>query len=219
MKIKGAVFDVDGTLLDSMPMWMHLGERYLLKKNITPEENLGEKLFPMTMEEGAWYLIDTYHLQDCAEIVIRDTIEIAKDFYVDEVQLKTGALELLNFLSEHNVSCSIATTADKELVESAFLRLGIMKYFRGIFTCSEVGAGKEEPLVYLKAAEILEALPKEVLVFEDSLHGIETAKKAGFKTIGIYDEASIDKQKEIKNTAYMYGTSFLELQSKLQKEW
>lgn len=95
---------------------------------------------------------------------------------------------------------TVATSGNRELTEAALARNGILDYFEQIYTCTETGAGKDEPLIYLKAAESMQAEPNETLVFEDALHAAETAKKAGFVVIGVYDEENrknISKMKEV----------------------
>lgn len=202
--IKGAIFDVDGTLLDSMEIWEDAGARYLRRIGVEPEKNLSEILYPMTMAEGAEYVKERYRLEFALDEIIQGVLDTVRDFYFYEASVKPGVKELLVWMKEKNIPMTAATASDREHIESAFKRLGIDGYFRRIFTCSEVGAGKRQPLIYEKAAAYLGAKPGELLVFEDALYALMTAKNAGFRTVGVYDRFSEGEQKEMKRQADIY---------------
>lgn len=202
--IKGAIFDVDGTLLDSMEIWEEAGIRYLKKQKIEPEPGLSRLLFPMTMEEAACYMQETYHLSQSTDQIIEGILHTVQDFYYYEAPLKSGVKELLEKMKQRKIPMVIATSSERDHIDAAFQRLGIAHYFERIFTCSEVGVGKSQPLVYQKAAEYLGTKPGDTCVFEDVLHAIRTAKKAGFYTAAVYDRFSDNDQEEIKKTADLY---------------
>lgn len=202
--IKGAIFDVDGTLLDSMEIWEDAGARYLRRVGVEPEANLSEILYPMTMAEGAEYVKERYHLAFALDEIIQGVLDTVRDFYFYEASLKPGAKELLLWMKKKNIPVAAATASDREHIKAAFERLGIDGYFRRIFTCSEVGAGKKNPLIYEKAAAYLGAKPGEILVFEDALYALVTAKNAGFCTVGVYDRFSEDEQEELSRRADIY---------------
>lgn len=208
--MRAAVFDVDGTLLDSMSVWEDLGVRYLRTLGIEPQAELGDILFSMTMEEGAEYIRRQYHLTKKSEEITEEILGIIKAFYVSEVPLKNGAAEFLEALHQRGIPMAAATSGERELVEAAFQRLGILKYFRNIFTCTEVGEGKNSPLIYLRAAEFLEAEPEETWVFEDALHALLTAAGAGFRTAAVFDTSSQKEQKKIREAADIYLYSLTE---------
>lgn len=216
--MRGAIFDVDGTLLDSMPIWMDAGARYLKTLGLVPEEDLGDKLFSMTMTEGADYLNHAYGLQKEPSRIITEINAIVEEFYFEEAPLKPGARELLDQMRAAGMKLSVATSTDHHLIEGAFRRLGILEYFSGIFTCSQVGAGKDKPLIYEMAAQAMGTAPAETCVLEDALHALVTAKKAGFFAIGIYDEASAAKQEELQKEADLYGKSLSDILEKLKEE-
>ena len=177
--IKGAIFDVDGTLLDSMGIWEDVGVRYLKSIGKEPEANLSQILFPMSIEEGAKYVKEHYELPYAIDEIIEGVLSIVRDFYYYEAPLKEGVKEILAALKEKEISMVIATSSEKDHIEKAFKRLGIDGYFEKIFTCSEVGESKSSPLIYWKAAEYLRTKPEETLVFEDAFHALLTAKSAG----------------------------------------
>lgn len=209
--IKGAIFDVDGTLLDSMGIWEDVGVRYLKSIGKEPEANLSQILFPMSIEEGAAYVKEHYELPYAMDEIMEGVLSIVSDFYFYEVPLKKGVKELLEALEKKGIPMVIATSSERVHIEKAFIRLEIDRYFEKIFTCSEVGESKSSPLIYRKAVEYLRTKPEETLVFEDALHALLTAKSAGFHTVAVYDEASEKDQEALKKEAEVYVTAMTEL--------
>ena len=199
--IRGMIFDVDGTLLDSSYVWEDAGARYLKSRGIDAEEGLGRKLFTMTLEDGARYLKEAYQLPLETEEVLEGVLQVVEDFYYHEAQLKEGAFDFLRRLHEEGIPMVIASSSKKEHIEAAFSRLGVLQYFKKVFTCSEAGAGKEQPLIFFQAADCLEAHPEEIWVAEDGLYAMRTAAAAGFRVLGLYDEGSREDWKEIRRTA------------------
>lgn len=209
----GVIFDVDGTLLDSMPIWDTAGERYLKKLNIQAEKNLGKRLFAMTMTEGAKYIKETYRLEQTLEEIIEGINKIVNEFYFNEVKVKSGVIDFFKYLKLQNIPITIATSSDRPLIQGAFHRLGISPYIDAIFTCTEVGVGKDKPDIYYKASDFMNTEPQNTYVFEDALHAIHTAKNAGFNTVGVFDAVSLDKQEQIRLECDYYITSFYEIES------
>lgn len=202
--IRAAIFDVDGTLLDSMPIWEDAGEKYLHTLGITARPGLGKVLFPMSMEEAAVYMREEYRLPCTAAEIVAGVAQTIDAFYREEVLLKDGAEGLLSSLASRGVKLAVATSGNRALCEAAFTRLGVRNYFSGIFTCSEVGAGKSRPDIFLRAAQFLGSEPAETWVFEDALHAIETAKKAGFPVAAIYDKSNESQMDRIKEISDVY---------------
>lgn len=211
MKKKGVIFDLDGTLLDSMHIWDNIGEQYLCSLGIKPREDLNETLKSMSLAQGAAYIQKTYDVEKTSEEIADGVNAIVEHFYIAKVQLKAGAEEFLAYLAEAGVKMCIATATDKYLVEAALNRLGVRKYFSAIFTCSEVGYGKDEPFIYEKAREYLGTQKKDTFVFEDAIHAIETAKKAGFPVVGVCDASEKD-QKKVQALSDFYITDLKKAQ-------
>jgi len=204
---RGAIFDVDGTLLDSMHVWREAGEMYLGSLNIEAEAGLGDRLFTMSLEGAADYMRENYHLGQSREAIIAEVIRLVEEQYFYKIPLKSGVREFLAFLKEHDIPMAVATSSDRRVVEAAFRRLGVSGYFGKIFTCSEIGAGKDKPDIYLKAAKYLGVPPENIWVFEDAFHAAQTAKRAGFCVAGVYDTSSARQQDKLIETVDIYVRS------------
>lgn len=202
--IKGAIFDVDGTLLDSMPMWDHAGERFLQSLGITAEPNLEKVLFSITMEQGAAYMKEHYQLKLSVSEIRQGINHTIEQFYAYEAMPKSGVADFLAFLDAQGIPMTIATSTDRCHIEAALQRLNLLHYFKKIFTCSEVGCGKQHPLIFRQAAECMHTRPEETWVFEDACHAARTAYQDGFQVVGVYDESSADVQEELKKVCHLY---------------
>lgn len=201
--IKFAIFDLDGTLLDSTHMWENLASRYLEYIGKTPEAELSKKLSELTLFESARYLRRNYNLSYSAEEIVRQLTRMTEKFYTEEVRLKDGVLKLLAALRSNCVRMSIATACDERLAMNALVRLGVADFFAGAVSCSDYGS-KNSPDVFLAAADLIYALPEETVVFEDSLFAVRTAKKAGFVTAAAADNSESD-QAALKRAVDFYS--------------
>ena len=212
--IKGVIFDIDGTLLDSMPLWTNLGERYLQKLGFTEEETegLSQRISTMPFTEGIHYIKKEYSL-DIAEERIREQLqEMIAGAYRDEIALKAGAKEYLQFLKERGIPCILATAGDASLVTAALKRLKVWEEFQGLLLCEEFNTSKREAKIYHLAMERLSlSRPEEILVCEDVLHAVKSAKQAGFQVCGILDEANREDWEKIQKMADLTAKDFYEL--------
>lgn len=215
--IRGAIFDLDGVLLDSMAIWNDLGARYLVKIGVQPEEGLNQILFSMSMEQGAEYMKKRYHLDQSPAEILTGIQDMMRDFYFYEVKTKEGAKELLTFLQEKGIPMTAATSSPREHVTRALQRNGLLDFLKRIDTTSEVGESKHSPLIYQKAAQYLGTPPEETLVFEDSLYALETAKRAGFRAIGVYDSEGETNQEGVRKTGEVYLKNLREFIEYYQK--
>ena len=191
-----AIFDFDGTLVDSMPLWNDLGKRFLQTKGIEAPENLQAIIQTMTLQQSARYMIEQFHLQSTIEQVMNDIKQLIERQYIEEVPLKPYVAAFLHYLHEHKVKMGIVTASEHSHVKAALQRLQIDAYFDFILTCTEVGLDKNQPNIYWLAAERWGTHPDEVMVFEDALNALQSAKQGGFYTIGVYDR-SVEKEKEM----------------------
>ena len=215
--ICGAIFDIDGVLLDTLKIWRNIGSRYLKNNGITPHEDTDDVLFSMSMEEGAKYLKNTYAISDGTEKISADIKRMLKDFYENEALAKDGAKEVIQFLKSENIPTVAATSGPREYEEAALERNGLLKYFRCMYTSEEIGESKSSPLIYNTAAEFLKTKPNETLVFEDSLYALKTAANAGFVTVGVADSFGEPNQDGMKSTAEIYVKNLNEFFSSWKK--
>lgn len=207
--LTGAIFDFDGTLLDSMFIWDTIGEDYLRTLGKEPHEDLKETFMTLTLEEAAEYYREHYKVTLSVTEIVDSINAMVEGIYRTKVTLKPGVMAYLRLLKERGVKMCVATVTDRYLVEDTLERLGILHYFSEIFTCAEVGYGKDKPIIYQKALEHLGTAKEETFVFEDSLFALETAKIDGFPTVGVYDMHE-SRQEEMKRLADCYVRSFEE---------
>ncbi len=216
--IQAVIFDMDGVLLDSMPVWNQAPVLYLQSQGITPEENLGAVMHAMTMDEGTDYLIQRFQLKQTRDELQQGISDCVLEYYRSSISLKPGAFRLLAELKRRNIPVTLATTSLHCMAEAAFRRLEIRQYFDGIFTSEDSGNGKDRPDLFLMAANFMGTQPEDTWVFEDSLHAVQTARAAGFHTVGIYDAASESKQEELKKVSDVYVRSLKEVQAEFGLE-
>ncbi|MGN0650355.1 MAG: HAD family hydrolase [Oscillospiraceae bacterium] len=205
MIIKGAVFDLDGTLLDSTGMWDELDGIYLRSLGKEPLEGLSERLHPLTLLQAAELIQSEYKLSQTPEEILTAILSLAENFYRYEAQLKSGAAELLERLCAAGIPMCVCTANTTELTKASLERLGVWRYFCGCVTCSQYG-GKDSDAIFRAAAGCLGTNPGQTIVFEDSLHALTTAKNAGFLTAAVFDRAE-SRQEQLKATADVYLTS------------
>ena len=209
--MKGAIFDVDGTLLDSMNMWFDLVVDFFRMhgKELTREE--AEEYGDVTLEESVPVIIERLGLDTTTEKLITELKMMAVKQYEEVLPLKAGAAEYMKSLHDNGVKIAIATSGYEELCKRAFTRLGVWQYIDACAFSAEVGVNKSNPDVYLLAAERIGTSPADTVVFEDILKGIQGAKKGGFRTCAVYDKSNEAETERLKQSADRYITSWLEL--------
>ncbi len=215
--IKGAIFDLDGTLIDSMKEWDNLGANFLKSMGIEVEENFNDKIAHMHTLDASKYIIETYGLDDSAESLVVKLKNHMRRFYEFEFELKEGVFKTLEMFKSKKIKMTIATATERELVELVLKRTGIFDFFDTIFTCDEVGQNKSKPTIYLRALESMNLDKQNVFVFEDTIFGVKTPKKAGFKVVAIEDESSRNFKTEIENLADIYLHSWNDFQEMFLK--
>ena len=203
MRIRGAIFDVDGTLLDSMFIWDTIGEAYLRSIGYQPKENLNETFKNMSLHQAARYYQTEYGVTQSIDEIMDGVNAMLERYYRFEVPLKPGAAELLERLRQDGVTLCIATATDRHLVEAALDRCGVLSCFGEIFTCNEVGHGKDEPDIFEAALRFLGTRREETLVVDDALYAVRTAKEAGFPVAAVYDSHE-KAQDQIRMLADVY---------------
>ncbi|MCT8977505.1 HAD family phosphatase [Clostridium sp. CX1] len=209
--IKGAIFDMDGTLIDSMWVWTKVDEEYLEKRNIKLPDNLKEEIEHMSFSEVAQYFKNRFDLPDSIEEIQSEWNHMAIHHYTHDVKLKAGAKEFLSLLKSKGIKIGLATSNCKLLIEIALKNNDIYHFFDSISTTDEVIRGKDFPDIYLLAAKKLNLQPEECAVFEDILPAVKGAKSAGMVVIGVHDLYSEYQKQDIINHADMYISEYDEL--------
>ena len=204
--IKGVIFDIDGVVLDSMSIWNDLGARYLKSIGVEPEEGLNRILFSMSMEQGAEYLKEHYSLKESADEILEGISKMLQNFYFYEVKAKPGIETCMKFFRDESMKITAATSSPRTHIEKALERNGLLKFFDAIYTTGEIGISKHFPDIYNRAAEFMGLSASEVLVFEDSLYALKTAKNAGYMAVGVYDRDGETDREGVKLTGDIYLT-------------
>ena len=186
-----AIFDMDGTLVDSMVYWKNLAKEFLESKGVqTISPDIMERIKPMTMTESAALFIQEYGLSGTAESVAAEMNAMMDEHYRKDIPLKPGAQVYLKALHRKGVTMCVASATAEDLMEACLTRLGVAQYFSFLLSCETVGAGKNRPDVYWESAKRLGAEPVEIAVYEDALYAAETAKSAGFYTVAVRDDSN-----------------------------
>lgn len=206
--IKAVIFDMDGSLVDSMWVWNEVDIEYLRRHNIPMPEGLQREVDGMNFSEVAGYFKEKFKIEDPLEAIKDEWNQMARDKYAYEVSLKEGVLEFLKECRKRKVLVGLATSNSMELAESMMIGHDIQNYFQYVLTGSEVGNSKPAPDIYLTVAAKLGIVPMECLVFEDVLPGIQSGKSAGMRVCAVEDLYSLaDKEAKI-NLADYYISSY-----------
>ena len=195
--IQGAIFDMDGTIIDSMWVWYTVNKDYLYKRNLSMPADLKEKIETMTFKESALYFKDRFQIEDNVETIMGEWNEMAKSSYSNGVKLKPGVYEYLTKLKEKDIKIGLATSNYSKLVDLALSQNNIKHFFDAITTTEEVEREKSFPDIYLLTAKKLNVEPEKCVVFEDILPAIKGAKLAGMTVVGVQDEYSLDQWESI----------------------
>ncbi len=197
--IKGAIFDMDGTLIDSLMLWEILWSKFGIK----PSSEHDKAVRTMTLFDAMEYIHALYGVGESGEELYNRANEIMVNFYTNEVELKAGVLEFLEHCKNAGIKMCVASASAIHLIKLAAEHCKIKDYFCDILSCADIGKGKDEPDIYIKALEALGTEASETCIFEDSHIALDTASKLGMKTVGIYDKYNYG-QDEIKKIATVY---------------
>ena len=186
-----AIFDMDGTLVDSMAYWRNLASEFLESKGI-PEISpaVSERIRPMTMTESAALFIEEYGLSGTAESIAAEMNAMMDEHYRRDIPLKPGVAAYLEALHRRGVTMCVASATAEDLMDACLTRMGVAHYFSFLLSCETIGVGKSRPDVYFEAAKQLGAQPEDIAVFEDALYAANTAKQARFYTIALRDDSN-----------------------------
>lgn len=209
--ISAAIFDMDGTLIDSMWVWDTIDIKYLKKRGFSVPDKLRDDIIHLSFEETALYFKNRFNLSDSIEEIVNEWNDLAYIEYASNVNLKPYAKEYLSKLKAKGIKLAIATSNCTMLLETVLKRHGIYDLFDVITTTDEVDRGKDFPDVYLLSAKKLSVSPSECVVFEDILPAVMGAKAAGMTVVGVHDSYSEYQKNDIINNADIYINGYREI--------
>lgn len=212
---KGAIFDMDGTILDSISVWDKIDVEYLKARGIDVPSDYAHAISTMTGEECAKYSIERFNLSDTAEELMAEWDKRALFEYANNLELKKGAKEYLEHLAARGVKTALATSSSKILYEAATKHTGVYDLFDAFISTDEIGISKRSPLVYHLAAERLGVDITDCVIFEDVPEAVKTAKRTGAKVVCVWDKRWDMFSAELKKAADKYIINFDEL----YEEW
>lgn len=209
--IKAVIFDLDGTLVDSMWMWKEIDIEFLGRYGYECPDDLQNEIQGMSFSETALYFKERFELSMTTHEIKEIWVQMSIEKYRSEVPLKTGAEPFLEYLRSMDIRTGIATSNGRDMVDAVLVSLNVDKLFDRVTTACEVASGKPSPDIYLKVAADLCVNPEDCLVFEDIPVGILAGKRAGMRVCAIEDEFSLDLTKEKKELADYYIKDYEEL--------
>ena len=209
--MKGLIFDLDGTLLDSMPSWGRQLDDLLTGRGITPPADLLDRTKTLGLENATGMVLEEFGLPDDPAIVYQQFQDNMERLYCSTIPLKPGVQEFLDEMLAKKVPMAVATATSRPLVEKVLAHHQLTSHFQSITTVAEAGIGKHDPKVFLMAADKLGMAPSHCIVFEDSLKAVLSAKTAGFDTIAIYEESNLSEQTALEAESTLYIHDFVNL--------
>lgn len=209
--IEAVIFDLDGTLIDSMSIWAQIDQDYLKEFNIAVPENLHEEITHLTLTQTANYFKIHFNIRDDEATIIKRWNDMALYHYSNTIKLKEGVVEYLDYLKSKNIKISLATSNSIPLLEATLKHNNIYHYFEAITVTEEVKKSKSNPDVYLLAASKINVKPENCLVFEDIVQAVKGAKLAGMTVYAIYDDVSKNQRDELTECADLYVESYKDL--------
>ena len=207
-QLKGAIFDLDGTLLDSMGLWSDIDGRFLSRRGLSVSAEYTQEVKRMHFDTAAEYTKRLYNLPESEEDIKAEWRAMCSEAYATRIELKAGADRYLNALRASGVAMYIATVLEEGIFMPALRRLGVAELFGGYVTVKEAGRGKEHPDIYMQAAERMGLKPCECAVYEDIFMALQSARRAGCVSVGVYDRLSDGDTLAIKSASDYYIDDF-----------
>lgn len=212
------IFDMDGSLVDSMWVWKDIDIQYLGRFGHTIPDDLQQKIEGMSFTETAVYFKERFSIPDTVEQIKADWNQMAWDNYRTRVMLKPGARKLLDYCKENGIKLGIATSNSRQIVDMVMKERGIEGYFDCIMTSCEAKKGKPAPDIYLLTAQQIGVPPEKCLVFEDIVFGIQAGKSAGMEVCAVEDAYSVYQWEEKKRLADYHIHDFTEIEEIREKQ-
>lgn len=188
--LQGYIFDMDGTLLDSMRVWDDVPQKYLASKGLKSKKHIAEVFAHLSFTQTAHYLQDHFAITDDVDTIITEINAFVAHQYKDSILLKEGVYDCIWELHKQGKTLSVLTASDDTLARAALQRCGILQAFSEIMTCETLGASKCETILYDKAIMRMHLNKADCVFIEDSLHAIQTIKKAGYQVYAVYEECN-----------------------------
>ena len=208
---KAFLFDLDGTLVDSMWMWGAIDVEYLGKFGLTCPPDLQKAIEGMSFSETAAYFKKRFALEASLEEIKADWVSMSIEKYRSQVPPKPGTEAFLSWAAKQNIKMAVCTSNGREMVDAVLSSLNLARYFDCIITGCEVAAGKPSPDIYLEAARRMKVSPEECAVFEDVPAGILAGKRAGMEVFAVEDEYSLGMEEEKIALSDFYIRDYREL--------
>lgn len=195
--MKSIIFDMDGTLADSMAMWRSLGIDYLKSHGVDITSKDAQEMTTMSLKMSSTYMKEKFNLSLTPDEIYNDMKHIAEDFYEHHCTLKHGAKDVLERFYEEGIPMMLGTGTPEEFFDPFLKREDMFKYFGEIATCDELNLKKDDPNFFLTCCEMAGFDPKETVLIDDAYFAIVAAKEAGLTTICMYDEANDNMLREL----------------------
>lgn len=199
--IKALIFDMDGTIIDSIWVWNQVDKDYLKKYGFDVPDDLKRNIEGLSFTETAQYFKKRFNIENTIDEIKKEWTDMVHHYYNSIIEIKKGVKEFLQYLKENNYKIGMATSNSRDLVDAVLKRNGIYEYFEVIVTTCEVPRDKSYPDVFLETAKRLNVNPRECIVFEDTLSAVAGAKGAGMKVVGVYDEYNSSTTDELREAA------------------
>lgn len=216
-KIQAVIFDLDGTLIDSMSLWDELDRNFLKRRNIEPPDDLFENMKSNGIADLAIYFKTRFSLNESIEDIIQEWVSEVNYAYSQKLKLRDGSEKLIKYLSTNNIKLAVGTSNELSLTKAVLSSNNVIDFFKTITTGCSGLKGKPEPDIYLKTAKDLKVKPEDCIVIEDSLHGVNAGKNAGMTVFAIKDKYSDFEKKEIQKNSDIYFNNYFEIYAYLNK--
>lgn len=209
LKIEGAIFDLDGTLLDSSSVWLDFAFRFFDGTGITPPVSIMKEVHSLTLRDAAEYCIRHYGIPETAEELMEKTNRRMVAFYRDRAETKPGVVPFLREMKRRGVRMCIASATDITLCRMGLERVGLGDVITEIYTCTDTGLSKTTPALFEFCREKMGTPRETTFVFEDACHAVETAKKGGFGVVGVSDPIEEKRRDRIKAASDLFLENFV----------
>lgn len=209
--MKYIIFDLDGTLIDSMPVWKNVGKDYLLQYGFEITQEIDDRIKRQTLPETATCFKELFNIPQTVDEIVAEIIAMVAEQYANVVPLKPFVKEYLEKEKQNGTKMCILTASEPNYILAAMERLSILHYFDFIATCTEIGLSKKDPQVFIETMQRLGGTIQNTIIFEDALYAIRSAKKGGFYVVAVAEKTRPADFKEIQQLADNYIYSYKEL--------